>query len=544
VVRGKVLWQPAPNVEVYVIGDVQDHLDGGVGGLATVRNIAGSSAAGYPTNPASTYNVDFNALLAAEGITAGPNNTSYAHNSLDQVYIKQHDVQANIKVGLGDFTLNSITAYGHVKSGSWFDQDYTQTNFYDINNSVLTSRQISQEFRINSPTGHFVDYVAGLYFYDMNTSAYERSAGTRGQTLPANTLYSYSGAMLNYGAHNTSYAAFGEANFHLTHKLTAIGGLRFTYDRAHANYFPSADIAYTFTGPTPAAPVAATKTASNLSGKATLKWDVSDTFMTYATYSRGYKAPAVGVASGVLRPIEHESVDNFELGARLSLFDRKVVLNATLFHEKFKNFQTTVIVLGDDGISRSLLSNVPGVLTRGVEGDITIRPTSAFSFGGNFSYAPTKYIGFNAPCYSGQTVVATASKGACYTYGTSTAIDADGLPSIQAPAMTYTLNAAFNPKISEKLQVFSNVNFYHRSSAWSQAGNANTIVAGYGIVNGNIGIGRPDGSLKLSLYARNLFNKLYWSRYGTMTFAPAGSYLQYAASDAARTIGARLDYSF
>ena len=475
----------------------------------------------------------------------GPNSTSYDHNSLDEVFVNQKDAQANIKWHLGDYTITSITAFAHVKSGSWFDQDYSQTNWYNINNSVLRARQYSQEVRLNSPTGGRVDYMVGLFAYDMQTDAYERSEGTLGVNRGTDVFYSYSGSQLDYGAHNKSLAAFGEGNFHITDKLTATGGLRFTYDHVHANYFPAADIAgNTVVGPTPLPPTEGTKSATNLSGKATIKWEPTSDFMAYATYSRGYKAPAVGVASGLLRLLKPETVNNFEIGAHAYLLDHLITLNATVFYEKFKNFQTTVSQLGSDGITRSLLANVPGLLSRGVEGDVTIRPMHDLSFNGGWSYAPTKYKGFNAPCYSGQVVQATASQGACYTLGTGTALDADGLPSIQAPKFTFTVSGSYNPRLNEHLQLFTDMTYYHRSSSWSQAGNPNTIVGAYGLLNMNIGVGKPDGSIKLSVYARNLLNTLFWSRYGTMTFAPAGSYLQYASSEGARTVGVRLDYHF
>jgi iron complex outermembrane receptor protein len=68
--------------------------------------------------------------------------------------------------------------------------------------------------------------------------------------------------------------------------------------------------------------------------------------MAYLTYTRGYKGPAVNllnnlsaavVNSGqaILKP---EISRNLE-GARTQMFDRKLTLNITGFHETFTNFQ-------------------------------------------------------------------------------------------------------------------------------------------------------------------------------------------------------------
>lgn len=544
--RGKLLWQATDDLEVYLIGSIQDHKDGGLGGLATFRTLGTYTAPGWPTNPDNHSQLDFPALLDEYGIVTGPNNLEYARNARDEVYVRQKDIQANIRLALGDFTLTSVTAYSHSNTGSWFDQDYTQTDFYNLNNSALKSHQLSQELRLNSPVGGFVDYVVGAFAWDQKTDAYERSAGKRGYDYDEDTYYSFTGAMANYAAKIRSYALFGEANFHLDDKLTATGGLRLTHDRVYGAYFPSADIDYTFIGPTPAAATSGVKKGTSLSGKVTLKYEPTNDVMLYATYSRGYKAPAVGTSGGTLRMVDAETVNNFELGARAQLFDRLVTINATLFYEKFKNFQSTVIELGDDGISRSVLSNAPGLVTKGVEMDVTVRPTPDLSFGGTLSYSPTEYEDFLAPCYAGQTVYTAANRapGRCFQYGSGTAMDVDGYNSIQAPRTTFTINAAFNPMLMEKMRLFANASYYHRSSAWGQAGNPYTMVPAYGLVNANIGIGNEDGSIKLSVYARNLFDKLFPSRIGTITFAPAGSYQQYYSGEGARTIGVRLDYAF
>ena len=546
--RGKLLWQPSDTVEVYVIGAVQDHKDGGIGGLGTVRNIADyGTTVGWPTNPASNFLMDFPALLAAYGITPGEGNTEYAHNARQEVYIKQKDIQANIKIELGDHTLTSITAYSHSNTGSWFDQDYTQSDFYNLNNSVLWSNQYSQELRLNSPTGGFVDYVVGAFGWDQKTRAYERSAGTRGTTWGPNALYSFTGAMANYRAHLRSYALFGEANFHLSDKLTATGGLRLTHDRVFGSYFPSADIQYVFVGPTPAPATSGFKKGTSLSGKFTLKYEFSPELMAYATYARGYKAPAVGTSGGNLRMVKAETVDDFEIGMRGQFFDRMVSVSAAAFYQKFNNFQSTVIEIGADGIARSVLSNAPAVISKGIEGSVDVRPARDLSFGATISYVPTEYQDFLAPCYSGQAVVASsgAQPGQCFRLGTSgNAMNVDGFPSIHAPDLTYTANVTFNPQIGENLRLFTNASYYHRSETFGQAGNPFSVVPSYGLVNANVGIGNDDGSIKFTVYARNLFDNNFVSRIHTMTFAPAGSYLQYFSGEGARTIGARLDYAF
>jgi iron complex outermembrane receptor protein len=321
-----------------------------------------------------------------------------------------------------------------------------------------------------------------------------------------------------------------------------IGGARFTRDEVSASYFPSTDPIYTFLGNVPPA-VTASREASDFSGKVTLQYKPNNDMMFYATYSTGYKAPAVGTSIGSLRTVDKETVVNYEIGARTQLFDRRLTLNLSLFHERFNNFQTTVSQVGADGITRSILSNAPHVLSRGIEGEVLFRVTPNLTIGGNASYAPTKYEDFLAPCYGGQPRLSGPGQG-CYVLGTGTVNDVSGLPSIQAPKMTFNINGDYSADLNDRMKVFANANYYHRSTAWSVAGNPNTIIPAYGIFNGSIGIGARDGSVRLSVYGRNIFDKVFVSRIQTITFAPAGSYLQYVSGEGRRTLGVRLDYNF
>ncbi|WP_159874560.1 TonB-dependent receptor, partial [Novosphingobium sp. 9U] len=389
--------------------------------------------------------------------------------------------------------------------------------------------------------GGLIDYVVGAFFYDAKTNAAERSGGVRNMTLPPNTLSAaLVAADANYPSSIRSFALFGEGNIHLTDRFTVVGGGRFTRDRVEASYFPTTDPIYTFLGSVPAA-VSAKRRASDFSGKVTLQYKPFEDAMFYATYSTGYKAPAVGTSIGSLRPVDKETVVNYEIGARTQMFDRRLTVNLSLFHERFNNFQTTVSQVGADGITRSVLANAPHVLSRGIEGEVIARVTPNLTLGANASYAPTKYQDFLAPCYSGQPRLSAPGRG-CYVLGTGTVNDVSGLPSIQAPKMTFNINGDYSIDLSERMKFFANANYYHRSSAWSVAGNPNTIIPAYGIFNGSIGIGAADGRVRLSVYGRNIFDKIFVSRIQTITFAPAGSYLQYVSGEGRRTLGVRLDY--
>lgn len=159
------------------------------------------------------------------------------------------------------YSLKSITAY----KGYHFDAINDEGTPFDVNwNSggfLNNYRQLSEELRLSSPVGGFVDWTSGLYFLDVhNTNQYRKGFGSdagafyatstqynqldatsAGQLLMLNSL---DGLAENFNSpagyqdiRNRSDAVFGQANWHFSDKLTLTTGLRLTVeDRQNWGY--------------------------------------------------------------------------------------------------------------------------------------------------------------------------------------------------------------------------------------------------------------------------------------------------------------------
>jgi iron complex outermembrane receptor protein len=87
-------------------------------------------------------------------------------------------VQADISIG--DRTLTSITAYRtwdatEIREGDWLDRAaaYVGNPFAQLHDfGPQTQDTLSQELRIASPGGEFLDYVAGLYYSKTDAERY------------------------------------------------------------------------------------------------------------------------------------------------------------------------------------------------------------------------------------------------------------------------------------------------------------------------------------------------------------------------------------
>jgi outer membrane receptor protein involved in Fe transport len=152
----------------------------------------------------------------------------------------------------GGYTLTSITAY----EAYYFDAVNDSGIPFDVyrNSGGFQNEytQGSQELRLSSPVGGFVDYQTGLYIINVeNRNDYQKAWGNdAGAYLATNAQYttlntnvsgqslmqnSLAGLSMNYNSpaglqdiRNQSDALYGQANWHFTDQTTLTTGLRFT----------------------------------------------------------------------------------------------------------------------------------------------------------------------------------------------------------------------------------------------------------------------------------------------------------------------------
>jgi iron complex outermembrane recepter protein len=148
---------------------------------------------------------------------------------------------------LNGFTLTSISAW---RFWNWYPHngaiDGIGLDVIGASNQSDWQRQASQEFRVTSPTGGPIDYTGGLFFFYQDLpgnlrTGYGADAGAFlvGPKLPVNiSNRAFDG--LNVSANTdpvtNSYAAYGQATWHVVPPLDLTGGLRYTYEDKSGSY--------------------------------------------------------------------------------------------------------------------------------------------------------------------------------------------------------------------------------------------------------------------------------------------------------------------
>jgi iron complex outermembrane receptor protein len=330
-----------------------------------------------------------------------------------------------LDVGLGDYQLTSITAYrswdsAEFREGDWNDRPgaYVGNAFaqqQDFGPQELTT--FSQELRVASPGGQFVDYIAGLYYSKTEADRFFRrdnivcsastlaidATGQRPCTTAAST-FTPSSASADFGTELESWAIFADGTINFSDRARAIAGLRWTNDDVSFNHL------YNFSpiaGPGirnqtggGQAVLSGSNSSDEVSGRAGLQYDLTDDVMGYATYSRGYKGPAYNVffnmTANNLAIIEAETADSYEIGFKSSLFDGSVLLNVAAFWAEYQNYQANNFLFLN-GTLITTLTNAGDVTTGGVEIDFQARPTDALTLGGGIAYADARVDQFPVP---------------------------------------------------------------------------------------------------------------------------------------------------
>lgn len=326
------------------------------------------------------------------------------------------------KIGTWDVTL----AGGHLKRKTETQSDYSDYSyfydalsgygayFYDNAGNLVNPNQYIQgidrykktfgELRVASPADAPLRVIGGLF--------YQRQSHNIEQNYIIDNI---ADAITVKGTDSNiwftkqqrvdrDYAAFGEATYDVTDKLTLTGGLRvYKYDNSLQGFFGYA-AGYGNTGERQCLNTDGTTRKTNPAGtpvpilvpgspctnvdKATSDTDfihklnatykINDDALVYATWSRGFRPGGIN-RRGTLPPYGADELDNYELGWKTTFGAFR--WNGAVYQEDWNGIQLSF--LGANGLTE--IRNAGVARIRGVEMDVGYR-TGGFSINTGVSY--------------------------------------------------------------------------------------------------------------------------------------------------------------
>lgn len=200
--------------------------------------------------------------------------------------------------------------------------------------------------------------VVGLYYY--NEEGMSRSFANDSPTID-----------MDRGV--DAWAIYAQGTYTFDNGLGFTVGARHTEEKASLTQYYRLQIAE---------PQYEQKTFRDDTIKLGVNWQITDDFLTYASYTQGFKSggfnpvpPANSIGGGQMgRPVPYdpEYVDSYEVGAKLTMLDQTLRFNIAVFRAEYDGMQLPQFF---PGTTTSYTTNATGAIVEGIEFEPTWQAT-------------------------------------------------------------------------------------------------------------------------------------------------------------------------
>jgi iron complex outermembrane recepter protein len=495
--RIQLRWTPTDQLTVDLKGEaLQQKSNGrpitviGINPNSFLVGFAASSGALAPPNTPYTT-----ALLS----TSDYENAGF--NSPEYFNFKYSLGQGTIAYRFNDnITLTSITAYSESVSDAAIDADDTPADILADNTGNDHTDLLTEELRLTGHSfGERFDWTTGVFYYNQRRSIDDGSFSIG--LFPA----SPSPPDSNYDTR--AWALYGQGTYHLTTRLSATLGLRYSSETADATTFPPypASIPGTTCGGGGFAPCGittgtASSTFTDTSPYVDLDLQLTPDVMTYVKASKGFRAGGYQWLNGVsgLLPFNEESAWTYEAGARMEFLDKRLRVNPTVFYTDWKNIQFNSL----DTLGEVFTENAGNAIIKGGELEMQFAPTKAWMFDGSVSYLDGHYTSLN-PGVEFETITTPAGPENIVNLALSD-------PMQQSPRFKYTAGARYTLPLAIQGRVEADANYAWVDTIRSAVTRSDTVqLPSYSLLNAQLQYIAPKDRWRLAVFGTNLTNQYY-----------------------------------
>lgn len=517
-VRGTVRLQPTDDWEILLKGEYGKSVN--KGGLVLRQDAC-------PPPPPFAVS-GFCAANLARGPIPSVKSNEFVGSDGGVSRVKTYETVLTINHDIGDTTLSSTTGFNGYRYFLDLDNDGTASDLLNVR-APERYHQFSQEFRIASPQGQAIEYLAGAYFQsdklkiaqDVNyfalTGQIAGAAGGPAPFLLPVVPFLPLGQAIRVTQDERIYSVFGSVSWNVSEALKLSGALRGSivekdFDWLH--YHGTATDRFGGIVPLPAAAQAAIDAWGRVgkSGQQSLKrndkalmpsvrlqYQPDRNAMLYATYNRGFKAGGFSAADTTNNraslPFEPEHVNAYEIGLKSELFDRRLLLNLAAFRNDFSDLQ--VVIQGTvDAQIVNVVRNAARSRAQGVELEAVWAVTPQFKLASSGTYLDAKYRSYpNAGPTDAQRLAGMAVQ------------DLSGKPTLFSPKWSGTVTGTLTLPVfagyeltTEAIGIFSSS--YHLWSTIDPATREN----GYARLDLRVSLDSPDSRWGVDIIAKNVTN--------------------------------------
>ncbi|CBW25435.1 putative TonB-dependent outer membrane receptor [Halobacteriovorax marinus SJ] len=457
-----------------------------------------------PTNTfKSTFKIGAQNKEGSDALIISRNEPGYpkSHQNIDPIY-KSNLITTSLKLekDFDDVLLTIIGAFNYYDFNIKYDEadyyityDYLRSQvgqaladqYINDSNELFRSiqeyqRQYYTEFRISNKDSSDISWTTGL---NISRNHYRLLSHIR----------TFSGGFVfkkqNINLITDSFSVFGEATKKLTETYSLTFGTRVNHDikefksihnsTAIADYRQNSEEDFT-----------------NFTSKLTLAAKLSETKNLYASVARGYQSGGYpsyhfnnynGISKD--QPAYEDSTSlSYEIGSKMSFFNRKLTLNSAIFFNDIKDKQVRV---KDTSTNQSFYANIDTDVY-GAELEAKLKATTDLTFGSTLGYTNSKF--------KEETVSGTSN----------TVLNKKGARLANIPYWTGSTFAQYSYFLNS-VNGFLNFRTSYKYVGHRFGDNINhTRMGSYGLVGARVSFEKE--SYTITTYVNNLFDKLYESQ--------------------------------
>lgn len=476
--------------------------------------------------------------LAQNAITPSDHNRQAINESpLSEQAKTWHGVLEMGKNLASGHTLKWLSGYRYWHHESFNDADNIDSNIVTVADD-RTLELYTQEVQWLSPSNRDFVYVLGAYYYDQRFPSVEYIGGgadlvgTNGTTNVDSEIHIYNSAL------------YGHATYTIADQWEAFAGYRYLHETLTGSGRQYGD---NWIWPTDYNRNSVNTTDSDTLGSVGLQFYFNNSQQLYVSVARGYKGQAIDNTSNsvffraplrlengttltaddaILRP---EIVVNYELGSKNIVLNHHLILNATVFHSVFRDFQISAY----DGNTHSFrLINAGSVLSRGLEVEFQAQPWDKAQLSGSLTWTDARFKDYKgAPCQVQQIAAGTCSA-------------ATGGQDLSGKAINGTPDWQVFLRYQQNYTTALGEGYFDISYSWRDGVifdgdlDPNTYQAAFGLWHIRTGLQMSE-NWEASVFINNLFNQGYAVR---IIDAPiwTGTYQRYPGD--LRTLGLDVSY--
>ncbi|MFA5632482.1 MAG: TonB-dependent receptor [Porticoccaceae bacterium] len=403
-------------------------------------------------------------------------------------------VSAKIEHDFAQFDFISVTSYRELEYKSVFDNDGLPIPLVHAR-AAQDIETLVHEMRIQSPSDSGrIHWTTGVFYMkDENGYAGPRGLNIFGMAFPDPVTGNPAGVAMVNKIDTASWALFGDTTIDLTEQLHLSLGSRWIHDQKKISGRTDVlteDNQVFVSLPTPEGE----KSWSEWTWRAVLAYDITNDFMVYGSYNRGFRSGTYNLIESTGIAVDPEKVDSYEVGFKSQFFDNKVRLNASVFYNDYKNLQTAINL----GVGNATVNaGEAEILGAELEGRVLAHENIELVFG--VAYLDTEYKEFPSTTCNSRAPDGTTVSEIC---------SPEGNDLVKAPKYTFNIGSNFTFARNDNGEFGGSINYFWTDDfSWEPENRL--IEESYGLLNSQLYWSSPTERYRINLYGENITNKKY-----------------------------------